>query len=191
MKVFGQLAASENALLVDVIAVVLAVALGLAAVYVLVGLALLPVWAAGAIFRVGALRRIGGGWWAVPWMAVDAGEQLIERIAAPRDGTRWKQPDTSAPESDVQEGRDWARSLGALILWALAIVGGFVLLAGAHDAIIEPLAGGSAGELAVAAFVVVTVAAGTGGGCWHSATGTTAVRRRFGSRWRRRSSVAS
>ena len=47
------------------------------------------------------------------------------------------------------------------MLWALAIVGGFVLLAEGHDAIIEPLAGGSAGELVAVAFVVVTVAAGT------------------------------
>ena len=82
MKVLGQVAASGNGLLVDVIGVVLAVALGLVGVYVVVGVALVPVWAIGALFRVGALRRVGGGWWSLPWMVLDAGEELVERITA-------------------------------------------------------------------------------------------------------------
>jgi hypothetical protein len=147
------MAASQDGLLVDVITVVLTVALVLAAVYVIVGLALLPVWAVGAVLDVGALRRIGGSWWAMPRLALEA----WERLTAQRDGSRWERLDP-APATDPGERADWAHSLGVLALWALAIVGGFALVIEGQDAIVEPLAGGSAGEVFVVALVALTAA---------------------------------
>src|SRR4051812_5840102 len=100
--------ASQDGLGIDVLAVMLTVALALAVIYVIVGIVLLPVWAIGAAFRVGALRRAGSGWWWLPWTLLDVGAHLIERINAPRDGSRWKRPDRpTAPEPDPDAPVDW------------------------------------------------------------------------------------
>ena len=153
------MAATQDGFLIDVLAVVLTVALALAAVYVLIGIALLPVWAVGAVFRVEVLRR-AGGWWLMPFVLREAGESVIERVTAPRDGSHWRRPDPPPrPVDDPEPSGDWVRSLGVFLLWGLAIVGGLVLLMESHDAIVEPLAGGPAGEAAAVVIVLVTLAA--------------------------------
>jgi hypothetical protein len=151
--------------LIEVVAVVLTIAIAAVAMYVLIGVALLPVWAVGAVLRVGILRRVGGGWWLLPFLALEAGGDALQRFTAPRDGSRWKRPDPqpSAVE-DLAESSDWARGLGVIVLWLLAIVGGFVLLIEGHDAIIEPLAGGAAVDPVIAALVLLTAAAA--GAAW-------------------------
>jgi hypothetical protein len=151
--------ASQDGFVIDALAVVLTVALALAALYVAVGVVLLPLWAIGAAFRVGALRRVGGGWWLLPWLTFEAGGEFIERFTAERDGSRWKRPEPKSATRNPEQPVDWARGLGTFALWALAIVGGLVLLAEGHDSIIEPLSGGPAAVWFAVAIVLVTVAA--------------------------------
>lgn len=151
------MAASQDGLLIDVLAVVLTAALAVAALYIVVGVALLPVWAAGALFRVDALRRVGGGWWFMPGMAREAAEDFIARFTAPRDGSRWTRKEPAvAVEPDPDRTGDWARGLGSVVLWVMAIVGGLVLFMEGHDAVVQPLAGGSAGEFVVITIIIIT-----------------------------------
>lgn len=149
-------------MLIEVVAVVLTIAIAAVAMYVLVGIALLPVWLVGAMLRVGVLRRVGGGWWLLPFLALEAGGDALQRFTAPRDGSRWKRPDAQPPATeDLAAPSDWARGLGVIVLWVLAIVGGLVLLIKGHHAVIEPLAGGGAADLVIVALVLLTaVAAG-------------------------------
>jgi hypothetical protein len=90
----------------------LTVTLALAAVYVLIGIAPLPVWAVGAVFRVDAMRR-AGGWWLLPFVLHEAGESVVERVTAPRDGSRWKRPDPTPRPEDEPEPSGAAASTAA------------------------------------------------------------------------------
>src|SRR4051794_11604500 len=113
------MATSQDGFLIDVLAVMFTAALGLAAIYVVIGIALLPVWALGAVLRVDVLRRAGESW-LLPLVIRETGESWIERFTAPRDGSRWKRPEpTARPDGDVDRPGDWARDLGLLVLWAL------------------------------------------------------------------------
>ena len=153
------MAASEDGFVIDALAIALTIAFWLAALYVLVGIVLLPVWGIGSAFRVGTLRRVGGGWWRLPVLTLEAGGAFIERFTAERDGSRWKRPDPKpASYDEPAEPGNWARDLGIFALWALAIVGGFVLLVTGHDSIIRPLAGGPAAVWFAVAIVLVTAA---------------------------------
>jgi hypothetical protein len=152
------MAASQDGFLINALAIVLTVAFVLAALYVGVGVALLPVWAVGAVFRVGALRRAGGGRWLLPWLTVAASGAFIERLTAERDGSRWKRPEPKPVAVDQEQPVDWARALATFVLWALAIVGGLVLIVEGHDWIIEPVAGSPAAVWFALAIVLVTAA---------------------------------
>ncbi len=141
----------------DILVVVFTLAVGLVAIYVGVGIVLLPVWAAGAALRVPLLRRVAGGWWELPVTAAEAFDSVVSRVTAPRDGSRWKLPQTSTTN---QDDGDWTRGLGKLVLWVLALVGGLLMVIYGNEFVIDPIAGGSVAEPVVALLIFLTLCAG-------------------------------
>lgn len=133
------------------------------ALFVLVGIVLLPVWGVGAAVHDDRLTRWGRGWWLLPWVGAERARQLIDGLTRPRDASRYARPSSRRSEVASPRQTDWAHTLGQLALWGLAIVGALMLFMTGHDAVVRPLAGGETGvDIAVLAVLCTTAAAGTG-----------------------------
>jgi hypothetical protein len=98
---------------------------------------LLPVWGAGVALRVAPVARVGRGWWLLPFIAYERADHFVADLTRPRHSQSYALP--PRPKSDTQEPptSDWAKDLGQIVLWLLAIVGGSVLLMTGHDAVIQ------------------------------------------------------
>jgi hypothetical protein len=73
---------------------------------------------------------------------------------ASRDPGRYARPAPPPQEHDS----DWARSLGHFVLWALAVIGGLLVIIETERSVVSPLAGGSAAAWITTAAALVAVA---------------------------------
>jgi hypothetical protein len=64
-------AVTQGHFALDVVTWVLVIALYAVVLYVLLGVALLPVWGLGAALGAPRLRKVGRGRWSLPWLAVE------------------------------------------------------------------------------------------------------------------------
>ena len=143
-----------GSLLIEIVVWSITLVLLLGALYVVIGVLLLPLWGAGAALHAQRVQRFGRNWWGLPMRGVEKGVAFYERLTAPRDGSAYERRPLPARTSVADRQSDWARDLGRLMLWLLAIVGAIALIMAAEDAIVRPLGGGGA-AVAAAAFAIV------------------------------------
>jgi hypothetical protein len=154
--------ASSGDVLFDVLGWVFVVAMAVIALYIFVGVMLLPVWGAGVVLQADRVAAWGRGWWSLPRLALERGEQLFQDLIRPREGSTIESPRDPKPDPRDAQPSDWATSLGQLVVWVLAILGGLTLIMTAQDSVIQPLVGGRVGAAVAAAALLLTAAsAGT------------------------------
>jgi hypothetical protein len=156
--------ASSNGMFFDVLGWVFVAALLIVALYFLIGIVLLPVWGAGAVLHADRLAAWGRGWWWLPFAAYERGGRFVDDLTRPRTDDAYASAPSSEAEQREAHSGDWAKTLGQIVSWVLAIVGGLWLLMSAQDSIIRPLVGGSAGDAVVILAAVLT--AGAAGTTW-------------------------
>jgi hypothetical protein len=156
--------ASSSGVIFDVLGWMFAVVLLVVALYFLVGIVLLPIWGVGAVLHANRLAAWGRGWWWLPFLAYERGARFFEDLTRPRKDSAYDSAPSPKPEQRESQPGDWARALGQIVLWVLAVVGGLVLFMNAQDSVIQPLAGGSAG--AAVAVLAVLLTAASGGTAW-------------------------
>jgi hypothetical protein len=157
-------AGTQGSFALDAITWVLLIAFYAAVLYALIGVLLLPVWGIGAALGARRLERAGRGWWSLPRRMLDRARAAVDRFTAARDPDPHVRPAEPAEADGEPAEQNWARTLGLILLWGLAIVGGLLLITTGEQHVVQPLAGGR--TVAAVTVLAVTATAATAGWAW-------------------------